>query len=523
MLRFWRTSLVAGGVFLIAHGVLAQLPGAPAAPGTGGAGASAAAAAGAAGAAPKGFFARMCDTVKECKRKICATPAGALLNNATKPLTAMTGGIIPPFCPELPSADDLQKPGVAGAADAIKKDALEAKMRRDKVRYLGTVDCRYYPDAVNALVAALRTDGSECVRYEAALALGRGCCCNEKTIKALDYTVSGSDKDGNPAERSVRVRCAAAVALERCLSCYVPPPVEVEPDKSGNIEGGPESRGKSSDDTAAPKKLPEVMNQKPSTLPPESRMPSKATVEAAWRTLNEFHALLMASQPHVQNALGNRTSVYHILKASLSSPQEGEFSGQAAASAGTPSAMPVSSHPAPARSTLAAPTAEPSIRTPSPAAAVSTRPISADRNIVEPQLAAPVGQSVSATPPPTPASSAPVMSAAATQSANATQANLIAPVIAQMLHGVTPAERHAAIRQLVRFDWQKNPVVMSALVAGAKADPVAVVRVDCIRHLAAYQMAHPQVLAELTAITQDSNPWVRDEAAKALSQLKQTP
>src|SRR5262249_21890713 len=155
--------------------------------------------------APKGFFAKCAAAMDACRRKICATPAGAMLNNSTKPLSGFTGGVFPMFCPVMPSLDDLNKPGVAGTADAIKKDALEAKMRRDKVRFLATVDCRYYPDAIGALIAALRTDGSECVRFEAALALGRGCCCNEKTIKALDMTVSGSEKDGNPAERSVRV------------------------------------------------------------------------------------------------------------------------------------------------------------------------------------------------------------------------------------------------------------------------------------------------------------------------------
>jgi HEAT repeat protein len=122
----------------------------------------------------------------------------------------------------------------------------------------------------------------------------------------------------------------------------------------------------------------------------------------------------------------------------------------------------------------------------------------------------------------------PVTSAGGSQTttpspAGAASAGALSPVITQMLQGATPAERHAAIRQLVRFDWQKNPVVASALLAGAKGDPAPVVRVDCLRHLAAYQMTHPQVLAELAAMTQDADSWVRDEAAKALAQLKQTP
>jgi hypothetical protein len=92
-----------------------------------------------------------------------------------------------------------------------------------------------------------------------------------------------------------------------------------------------------------------------------------------------------------------------------------------------------------------------------------------------------------------------------------------------MLYGSTPMERHVAIRQLMRFEWQKNPVIVSALLAGAKSDSSPAVRVDCLRHLAGYQMVHPQVIAELGQLNQDSDPWVRDEAGKALAQLKHTP
>jgi len=69
------------------------------------------------------------------------------------------------------------------------------------------------------LINALRTDRNECVRLEAAYALGRGCCCNKLTIEKLRLTVEGSDKDGNPPETSMRVRAAAAAALNHCLTC----------------------------------------------------------------------------------------------------------------------------------------------------------------------------------------------------------------------------------------------------------------------------------------------------------------
>src|SRR4029078_8065387 len=65
--------------------------------------------------------------------------------------------------------------------------------------------------------AAPRADKIECVRYEAALALQRGCCCTKKVAKALTISIEGSEKDGNPAERSARVQDAAAVALSMCV------------------------------------------------------------------------------------------------------------------------------------------------------------------------------------------------------------------------------------------------------------------------------------------------------------------
>ena len=56
-----------------------------------------------------------------------------------------------------------------------------------------------------------------------AIALGNSCCCSEPVIDALEVSVSGTDRDGSPGERSVRVRDAAYFALQRCLACYVEP------------------------------------------------------------------------------------------------------------------------------------------------------------------------------------------------------------------------------------------------------------------------------------------------------------
>ncbi len=196
------------------------VPGVPAAAAPGVAAAPAAAGA----AAPRNIFSMFCMTPEQkaaCKEKICRSAAGQLLNNMITPASAFTGGVIKPLCPPvLPS--DLLKPAdsAEGAAAKIKADEAAAKARRAATRYLGTVDCRYWPEATEALINALRADRNECVRLEAALSLGRGCCCNKATIKALTISINCTDEDGNPPEASPRVREAAAAALYNCLECY---------------------------------------------------------------------------------------------------------------------------------------------------------------------------------------------------------------------------------------------------------------------------------------------------------------
>src|SRR5262249_48040084 len=97
-----------------------------------------------------------------------------------------------------------------------------------------------WPEAGDALIVALRTDKNECVRWEAAMALGSGCCCKKETVEALNISASGSDKDGNPSENSERVKAAALFSLQKCLACIsmAPPvPVEVGPEPIPPPEG----------------------------------------------------------------------------------------------------------------------------------------------------------------------------------------------------------------------------------------------------------------------------------------------
>jgi hypothetical protein len=504
MRRLLRSALYAGGIALAISLASCAAPGVPAAPVAPPAGAIP-------GvlpppAEPQGFFAKCCANMEACRRKLCATPAGQILNGMTKPLTFATGGLIPPFCPIMPSLADMQKPGVAGASDAIKKDALEAKMRREKVRFLGTVDCRYYPDAIGALTSALRSDGSECVRFEAALALNRGCCCNMKTIEALEATVSGTDKDGNPAERSVRVRCAAASALERCLSCYVSPPVDVE-----EIGEPKKLEPKGKEPTSDSKMTIEAAEKK--KVHPDLKLPSKQLVETAWQTLNDFQALLVAEQPRAALAPGERYSVFHIIKNAIDAPEPmvmptgTTLPPPMATDPGTPAFQAPAAQPG--RATLGQPKAEAG-----PVAPIS--PIVGQPPTTRPAAEVPAGPLAPSTP----------MSASAppkdlpTMPAPAPGATPLAPSINQLIHGTSPAERQAAVRQIAAHDWQKNPAVASALMVGAKNDTSSTVRVECIRQIAANQMSHPQVIQELTALAKDDDANVRDEAAKALEQLK---
>jgi hypothetical protein len=183
----------------------------------------------AAAPAPGGCLGNIMAACAACKQAFCASPIGQFVNNGMAPVRAFSGGLIGGCCPVDPNmAANLAKPADSadGAAARIKADEAAAAERRANVRYLGTVDCRYWPEAKAALINALRADRNECVRLEAAIALGRGCCCNQATVRALELTVSGSDEDGFPPEASCRVQMAAMMALDHCLSLVpMEPPV----------------------------------------------------------------------------------------------------------------------------------------------------------------------------------------------------------------------------------------------------------------------------------------------------------
>ena len=150
------------------------------------------------------------------KAKFRSSPLAKILDGPRKILSKATGGVVP----SQPTPNDVQlaAPGPQGAAAKIKKDSLEAPKRLAAIQDLGTVDCHWYPEALTQLTTALRTDRSECVRFEAAKILSSCNCCSPQLIEALKVCVAGTDTDGNPSERSFRIREQAAFALEACLA-----------------------------------------------------------------------------------------------------------------------------------------------------------------------------------------------------------------------------------------------------------------------------------------------------------------
>ncbi len=204
-------------------------------------------------AAPKNIWSFFCLTEEQhekCRKHFCNSFIGKSLGAILVPINAYAGGNITGCCPRPDQArpEDLAKPAdsAGGAAARIKKDEEDAKARRADVRYLGTVNCRRYPEAEKALINALRSDANECVRWEAALALSSGCCCTKNTVEALRLTAVASDKDGNPPETSMRVRNAAIMALSVCeirVPPQTPEPPELPPVFPPDPKKAPESPG----------------------------------------------------------------------------------------------------------------------------------------------------------------------------------------------------------------------------------------------------------------------------------------
>lgn len=215
---------------LTLHAQFPSIPGVPSAPGTPsmpgvpGTTISGTPAYPAGYAPPSNIWSKLCPTAGQlaaCKAKFCASGFGRLFSSMLMPVSMFSGGLFGSCCPTSPWGFGGLQPGTLdGPAGAIAADEAGAKARRANMRYLGTVDCHYWPEAEAGLIVGLRTDKNECVRWEAAMSLAKGCCCTKKTIEALRLVVTSSERDGNPSETSERVKAAAMAGLNHCLCCY---------------------------------------------------------------------------------------------------------------------------------------------------------------------------------------------------------------------------------------------------------------------------------------------------------------
>ena len=203
----------------------------------------------AAGTARTGLFSRVFSKTPEsralCRVRFANSPAGQLVNNLLKPLEGLTGGLLKPIGANEANPENLKKPAdsAQGAAAKIKAELATSKEKIADLEFLGTKNCKRYPEAEAALINGLRAEKEDCVRLAAARALQKGCCCTPKVMKALLMCVNGSKKDGNPAEETPAVIAAARIALERCVmncgSTAEEPPEKPAPSKPEGKEAKP--------------------------------------------------------------------------------------------------------------------------------------------------------------------------------------------------------------------------------------------------------------------------------------------
>ncbi|MEZ6087628.1 MAG: hypothetical protein R3C05_06305 [Pirellulaceae bacterium] len=166
-------------------------------------------------------------TLASAKRSACAhfraSPIGKLAAGFRKPLSTLTGGMVP--SEKAPHPDEQMQPGPEGTAAQIKTVEVQAPKRQAAVQALQKVDIRYHPEAEGTLVGALRADPSDCVRLEAAKTIAGLPVCSKSLCKALEVSVAGTDVDGNPGEMNPAVRTQASIA-SHCQLCA---PQSVEP------------------------------------------------------------------------------------------------------------------------------------------------------------------------------------------------------------------------------------------------------------------------------------------------------
>lgn len=177
---------------------------------------------------PGGFFHALSTTKTNVCLKLKQSPLGALIAEMRKPLSTITGGIVPSTA--APSKAEIAAAGPQGTAAQIQAIKVDAPKRVAAVQQLKGLDVRYHPEAAQTLIAALRADPSDCVRLEAARTIAGLRTCTKPIAEALRVCVEGAETDGNPAELSPAVKRQAAIALSCCLNCLSDSQADVLPE-----------------------------------------------------------------------------------------------------------------------------------------------------------------------------------------------------------------------------------------------------------------------------------------------------
>jgi hypothetical protein len=470
-----------------------------------------------------------------------------------------------------PSLAELQAPGAVGAASQVKLDRANAEKRMEAVKYLGTVDCHYWPEAEDALIGALRGDRNECVRLTAAQVLLNGCCCTKKVIKALTEATNGTDCDGFPAEKSERVRAAAQTALEKCLTCFCDQESKC-PDK--NCEKAPTPRPKLDklpDPDLEKGADPKKPGEKVSTdryYEAVAKMPSAAIIaearkalaqsiemDAIGSTINQAD-LIAAGQPGPFDA-GLRSPKPHNLIGYLFSKPEAEstsviterplvavkpsFAPMGAPTSAPPLAMnkvppaskSMADNPIPQAKPIVVSADVPAVKPVSVATIVPpVKPVVVATNM--PPLPPPVKPVVVATNvPPLPAPVKPVATPSpAASKSTPDMAGPIAPPkplpttlpaaskedpaakLSRMMKGLVPVtELTSAIDGLTLQDLRSHPALATELIAAGSRSANASVRLSTVQALVRCQVKTPEAMSVLqTAMQTDPDYAVRNAA-----------
>src|SRR5262249_31418928 len=84
-------------------------------------------------------------------------------------------------------------------------------------------------------------------------------------------------------------------------------------------------------------------------------------------------------------------------------------------------------------------------------------------------------------------------------------------------------QRQWASEMLALVDWTDHGEVVPALLAAARRDSAAVVRIQCIRTLTVHNVNTPAVLAAFQELQTDPDPRIQQEATEGLVRLNANP